>query len=81
MEILGISIIAVAILMLVGAIMSPSHEDRERDHIYTVRLLERDPLVGPEGFRDGEVRDIIWIDQSLKKVRWDQTYGSWRLVK
>jgi hypothetical protein len=62
--------------------MMPTKKDREINHILTVRLLEgRDPSIGPEGYRDGEIKDVIWVDQSMRKVRWNQSHGSWELVK
>lgn len=80
---MAIVILMVSLLIfLLGALVMPTKEDHEINHILTVRLLEgRDPSIGPEGYRDGEIKDVIWIDQSMRKVRWDQTYGSWRLVK
>jgi hypothetical protein len=82
MEIAIIVIMVSLLIFLLGAIIMPTKKDREINHILTVRLLEgRDPSIGPEGYRDGEIKDIIWVDHSMRKVRWDQAYGSWRLVK
>jgi len=82
MEIAIIIFMVSLLIFLLGALLIPTKEDYKINRVLTVKLLEgRDPSIGPEGYRDGETRDVIWIDQSMRKVRWDQAYGSWRLVK
>jgi len=80
MEIAGLVLMSVALILLIHNTVLCTQLGE--DHSFILRKLNNsDPTVGPEGHYDGEVRDIIWIDQSMRKVRWDQTYGSWRLVK
>ena len=82
MEIAIIVIVVSLLIFLLGAIIMPTKKDREINHILTVRLLEgKDLYVGIEGYRDGEIKDVIWVDKSMRKIKWDQAYGSWRLVK
>ena len=69
-------------MFFLGASIMATKEDHKINKILTVKLLEgRDPAIGPEGHRDGETRDVIWIDQSLRKVRWNQAHSSWELIK
>ena len=79
MEILGIVLMGVAVLLLLHNAIITSQLGE--DHSYILRKLDRDPSIGPEGNRDGEVRDLIWVDRSLRKVKWSQAHGSWELVK
>jgi hypothetical protein len=79
MEIAGLVLMSVAVLLLLHNVIITSQLGE--DHSYILRKLDRPSDVGPEGNRDGEVRDLIWIDNSLRKVKWSQAHGSWRLVK
>jgi hypothetical protein len=79
MEIVGLILMSVAVLLLLHNAIITSQLGE--DHSYILRKLERSLDVGPEGNRDGEVRDLIWIDNSLRKVKWNQAHGSWELIK
>lgn len=79
METLGIILITIAILLLFYVVVLCTQLGN--DHHYILKKLNRDPITGPEGNYNGEVQDIVWIDQSLRKVQWNQAEGSWRLVK
>jgi hypothetical protein len=79
MEIAGLILMSVAVILLFHNTVICTQLGE--DHSYILRKLDRSSDVGPEGNRDGEVRDLIWIDQSLRKVKWSQAQGSWKLIK
>jgi len=80
MEIAGLVLMSVALILIIHNTVLCTQLGE--DHSFILRKLNNsDPKVGSEGHYDGEVRDLIWIDNSLRKVRWNQSHGSWELVK
>jgi hypothetical protein len=74
-----IFLLAVLFLMIVLVFRTLLEEIKK----LRMRLDEkpRDESIGPEGYRDGEEKDVIWLDQSLRKVRWCAKHKTWELVK
>lgn len=79
MEIVGLVLMSVAVILLLHNAVITSQLGE--DHSYILRKLDRPLDVGPEGNRDGEVRDLVWIDNSLRRVKWSQAHGVWELIK
>jgi hypothetical protein len=79
MEIAGLILMSVAVLLLLHNAIITSQLGE--DHSYILRKLDRPSDVGPEGHRDGEVIDVIWLDETTRKVKWNQITKSWELVK